>query len=158
MEKNKYNNINIEKKLDLLLTRMNCIEACLAPSNIIKATSIMSIIAGDVKCLNKISDIYEKWITYNSTVANSENMEYNIEYLFWNLDYFIFENYFLKLRTLNEYGFEFVDVDVLEPDYGPEQSIILNIALSKTRDDKLKLLYPPRKEFISSIIRGKQFF
>ena len=131
------------------MTRMNRIEACLAPSNIIKATPIMSIIAGDVKCLNKISDIYEKWITYNSTVANSE---YNIEYLFWNLDYFIFENYFLKLRTLNEYGFEFVDVDVLE------QSIILNIALSKTRDDKLKLLYPPRKEFISSIIRGKTVF
>ena len=159
MEKNKYNNINIEKKLDLLLTRLNRIEACLAPSNMIKATPIMSIVAGDVKCLNRISDIYEKWITYKSTVTNLENIEYNIEYLFWNLDYFIFVNYFSKLQTLKDYLFEFVDVDVLiKHNYTPEQSIILNIVLSKTRDDKLKLLYPPRKEFISSIIRGKTVF
>ena len=35
---------------------------------------------------------------------------------------------------------------------------MINIALSKDRDEKLKLLYPPDKEFISSTEKIKLFF
>ena len=43
-----------------MLMRLNGIEKSLTPTNIIRATPIMSIIAADMKCLNKINDIYEK--------------------------------------------------------------------------------------------------
>ena len=158
--KSKWNNNNteIQKKIDLILTRLNHIEAALAPTNIIKATPIMSIIAGDMKCLNKISDIYARWITYTSSVANSENIEYNVEQLFWKLDHFIFEEYFATLQKSKIYFFEFVDVDLFIATCTPEQRSILNIALSKDRDENFKLLYPPNKEFISSTVKDKTIF
>ena len=149
-------NIDIQKKIDLILMRLNRIEESLAPTNIIKATPIMSIIAGDMKCLNKINDIYEKWITFISSVANSELQEYNnVEQLFWQLDRFIFENYFSS--TLRHYLFEFVDLDLIKiSSCTPEQVGVINIAFSKDRDEKFKLLHPPHKEFISStVIRDK---
>ena len=152
---NNNNNIEIQKKIDLILTRLNHIEAALAPTNIIKATPIMSIIAGDIKCLNKISDIYARWITYTSSVANSENIEYNVEQLFWKLDHFIFEEYFATLKKSEIYIFEFVDVDFFVATCTPEQCSILNIALSKDRDENFKFLYPPNKEFISSTVTDK---
>ena len=136
---NNNNNIDIQKKIDLILTRLNHIEVALAPTNIIKATTIMSIIAGDVKCLNKISDIYARCITYTSSVANSENIEYNVEQLFWKLDNFIFEEYFATLQKSNNYLFEIVDVDLFIATCTPEQRSILIIALSKYRDENFKL-------------------
>ena len=158
---NNNNNIDIQKKIDLIIMRLNRIEESLAPTNIIKATPIMSIIAGDMKCLNKINDIYEKWITFTSSVANSEqqqHIEYNVEQLFWQLDRFIFENYFSS--TLSHYLFEFVDMDLINiSSCTPEQVGVINIAFSKDRDEKFKFLHPPHKEFISStVIKDKTVF
>ena len=118
----------------------------------------MSIITGNKQCLNKINSIYETWINYVSTVANSNDIHYNVNQLFWQLDHFIFNSYFYNLMNNKEYIIEFVDVDFKNNNYTINQLDIINKALNKNRNEKLKLLYPHHKEYISSIIINNRIF
>ena len=157
---NKYddydNNNNLDYKVDLLIKRLNVLESIiLSPSKIIKAKPVLSILSGDIHCLNKINNIYEKWINYISNIAHCSEIKYNVTELFWQLDKYIFNNYFLSLK--DQYIFEFEDVD-LKKNYTEEQLSIIKQTLSKNRNDSFKLLYPHHKEYISTNIIDNRIF
>ena len=157
-----FNNINNDylnlcKQIDLLSSRLTNIELSLSPSSIIKAMPIMSIISGNIDCINKINEICRKWVNYTSFVANNENINYNVDELFWNLDTFIFDKYFLNLQN-NNYIFEFVNVDFKSNVYNKNQLHIIQKALFKDRDHNLDFITPSNKEFISSLIKDKNIY
>lgn len=149
--------LNLRKQVDLLSSRLINIELSLSPSSIIKATPIMSIISGNIDCINKINEICRKWVNYTSFVANNENINYNVDELFWNLDTFIFDKYFLNLQN-NNYIFEFVNVDFKSNVYNKNQLHIIQKALFKDRDHNLDFITPSNKEFISSLIKDKNIY
>ena len=150
--KNKYQYYDLQKRIDILSKRLNYIEASLAPSNILKATPITSLVMGDTKCLRRIQNIYSKWINYMSHVAHN-NDGLNIENVFSFIDNYIFDNYFEKLQQT--YYIEFVNITYNINGFSSEQTRILKEALQKDRNYYFKLLYPEYNERISTLVEKK---
>ena len=145
---NNYEDGDLRYKVHLLSKRLNILEnILLSPSKIIKAKPVLSFISGDIHCLNKINNIYEKWINYLSNIAHCSEINYSVTELFWQLDKYVFNNYFLLLKE--QYIFEFEDVN-LEKNYTKEQFNIIKRTLNKNRNEAFKLLYPHHKEYIST--------
>ena len=158
---NKYQYHDLQKKIDVLSTRLNYIEASLAPANILKATPITSLVMGDTKCLYRIRDIYSKWINYISHLAHSNNNNNNtltVEKVFNLLDQYIFEGYFQNLKK--QYLIEFVKINYYDDgdDYSSEQIRILKQALEKDRSYNFKLLYPENNEHVSVLVENNRIF
>ena len=151
-------NINLTYKIDLLTKRLNLLESIFKSSNIIKAKPVMSIVSGDINILNKINSIYEKWITYMSKTANSNTINFNVYEIFWQLDNFIFNKYFLSLYDRNIYIFEFVNVNFENNSYTENQKFIIKKGLGKNRNQNFKLLHPHHKEYISTLKIEERFF
>ena len=150
---------SLQCEINLLSSRLKLIEDALSSSVIIKAKPIMSIIMGDTNCMNKFNKIYESWINYTSNIANSLEINYNVNDLFWQLDTFIFHNYFYNLKNNEKYIFEFVNVANLEKnEYTAQQLDILNMAFFKDRNEQYKLFYPHHKEYISTLIMNNRIF
>ena len=143
--------LRFQCEINLLSSRLKLIEDALSSSVIIKAKPIMSVIMGDTNCMNKFNKIYENWINYTSSIANSLEINYNVNDLFWQLDTFIFHNYFYNLKNNEKYIFEFVNVVNLK-EYTTQQLDILNMAFFKDRNEHYKLFYPHHKEYISTLI------
>ena len=158
---NNFDNVDQSYKIDLLTRRLNLLESILTSNQIIKAKPVLSIISGNMNCLNKINDIYNNWITYLSYVSRTLKINYNVYELFWQLDFYIFHQYFYSLvnnnNNNNQYIIEFVNVN-LEYNYSEEQYKIIKSALYKNRNKDLKLLYPHHKEYISITIRENRIF
>lgn len=149
---------NLHYKVDLLIKRLNVLESILlSPSKIIKAKPVLSIISGDIHCLNKINNIYEKWINYISNIAHCSEINYSVTELFWQLDKYIFNNYFLSFKLKEQYIFEFEDVN-LKKNYTKEQFSIIKRTLNKNRNEAFKLLYPHHKEYISTNVINNRIF
>ena len=149
-------NVDINHKINVLSQRLNVLEnVVLSTNKIIKAKPILSIISGDINCLNKINNIYEKWIQYISNTAHNTDINYNVLKLFWELDKYIFNDYF---SSLNQYIFEFESVNLEKKQYTDEQYNIIKRTLSKNRNNDFKLLYPHHKEYISTFIIENRIF
>lgn len=157
-ECNNNNNYNVNEKIEFLTKRLNILESILTSNRIIKAKPVLSIISGNIHCLNKINNIYENWINYISNITNAYEINYNVQSLFWKLDYFIFNNYFLSLIDTRQYIFEFVNVDFENNTYTDEQYDIIKRVLHKNRNNNFKLLYPHHKEYISIAIINNRIF
>ena len=148
---------DLRSKIELLSSRLKVIEDALSPSVIIKAKPIMSVIMGDINCMNKFNKIYDNWIKYMSNTANSNDISYNINSLFWQLDEYIFNKYFLTLKDKYSYIFEFVNVQQNNT-YSENQLKLIQEIFLKDRNEHYKILYPHQKEYISTQILKNRVF
>ena len=152
-------NLTLRYRIDLLSKRLKIIEDSLSSSMIIKAKPIMSVVMGDKNSMNKFNTIYENWINYISNIANSSSeIYYNVNNLFWQLDNYIFHQYFHNLRNNGKYIFEIVNVNFEKNNYTNEQMNIIKKVLSKDRNGQYKLLYSHHKEYISTLIMDNRVF
>ena len=152
------NDIDLQHKVDVLTKRLNFLESTLRSSKIIQAKPVLSIVWTEISCLNRINNIYEKWIKYISTIANSYEVNYDVGTLFWQLDYFIFDQYFSSLTTKSQYILEFVNVSENRADYTDYQWNIVVNGMRKNRNENFKLLHPHHKEYISVFIENNRIF
>lgn len=154
-----YENSKLMEILGSMYEKINNIEAVINSPSIIKATPIISLVSSDFQCLNKINHICQKWIRYISQVANNTQIDYDIPSLFWELDKFIFDNYFANLQNKKYRIIEFIDYETaVTQELEFIQKEILRMAVSKYRNKNLQLKDPSSKEYISHLIKDKHIF
>ena len=137
-----------QDQIDVLSKRLTDIENALSSTNIVKATPIISVISGDMNCLNYINKICTNWINYMSYIGNNNSAAMcNVDHLFWILDHFIFEDYFLQLK--NQYQFHFISIDTIV-NITEEQNKLVKEAL-EGRDLQ-------NKEYVVTLIKNSNIY
>ena len=145
-----------EVRINHLERRLSILERALGPANIIKATPAIALFYTDMNCKKRVRIIYENWIRFMGYISQQKN-GWTIENVFWALDGFIFESFFTQKSRQKELQ---VFIVPLNDNDTFTQSDIENInrCLTPDRDNNHKLKKPSDKEFISTLVSGKQVF
>lgn len=127
----------------------------LSKGRIFKATPLLSLIYNDKLAKRRIDHVYQNWISYMNHLARNNLNGLSINQTFWNIDSFIFENFFYNLFTVNNVKISFIPLSThqpLENQYTGNFLDIVRIALGKTRNPDYSLARPKEKEYISSFV------
>ena len=141
-----------EVRINQLERRLSILERTLGPANIIKATPAIALLYMDMNCKKRVKIIYENWTKFMGYISREKN-GLTIESVFWALDHFIFEKFF----THEEIKVYIVPLNI-NKEYTMVDMEYINKCLIPDRDDHHNLKKPSDKEFISSLVSGKQVF
>lgn len=150
---------SLKLALNSLEMRLSRIERALASSKgrVFKATPLLSLIYIDKLAKRRIDSIYENWISYMNYLARYNLNGVTISQTFWNIDSFIFENFFRNYFTSYNFNISFVPLSSsapLDSQYRNEGNFldILRRAIEQTRNPDYTLIRPKEKEYITDAI------
>ena len=127
-------------------------------AQVVKSTPLSSMLYMDMASKKRIDAIYNNWIEYMTGTSRSNQNGLSMEDTFWNIDRYIFKDFFRSYLSEKKIYISFLQVSKSKPidsQLHKDLASLFPLIISQDRDESHQLRRPNDHEYISCMINDK---